>query len=44
MAEATLAIAAMVQSFHVALADDQKVMPKLVVTTQPDRAPALPRA
>ena len=39
MAEATLILAALVQSFRVALADDQVVMPRPTVTTQPDRAP-----
>jgi hypothetical protein len=39
MAEATLVLAALVQSFRVALVDDQEVMPKPVITTQPDRAP-----
>jgi hypothetical protein len=39
MAEATLVLAALVQSFHIALVDDQEVMPKPVITTQPDRAP-----
>ncbi len=40
MAEATLVLAALVQSFRIALAGDREVMPKPVVTTQPDRAPA----
>ncbi len=40
MAEATLVLAALVQSFRIALLDDQEVMPKPIVTTQPDRAPA----
>ena len=39
MAEATLVLAALVQSFHIALVDNQEVMPKPVITTQPDRAP-----
>jgi cytochrome P450 len=39
MAEATLVLAALVQSFRIALADDREVMPKPSVTTQPDRAP-----
>ncbi len=39
MAEATLALAALVQSFRIALADEREVMPKPTVTTQPDRAP-----
>ena len=39
MAEATLVLAALVQSFRIALVDDLEVMPKPVVTTQPDRAP-----
>ena len=47
MAEATLVLAALVQSFRVALADNQVVMPRPTVTTQPDRPPAFllePRA
>ncbi len=47
MAEATLVLAALIQSFRVALADDLPVMPRPVITTQPDRAPAFlltPRA
>jgi cytochrome P450 len=40
MAEATLVLAALVQSFRVALDGDQKVTPKPVVTTQPDRPAA----
>ena len=47
MAEATLNSAALVQSFRVALADGQVVMPRPTVTTQPDQAPAFlltPRA
>jgi len=39
MAEATLVLAALVQSFRIALIGDQEVMPRPVVTTQPDRAP-----
>ncbi len=39
MAEATLVLAALIQSFHIALVDDREVMPKPVVTTQPDREP-----
>ena len=39
MAEATLVLAALVQSFRIALIGDQEVMPKPVVTTQPDHAP-----
>jgi cytochrome P450 len=39
MAEATLVLAALVQSFRIALVDDQEVMPKPVITIQPDRAP-----
>jgi unspecific monooxygenase len=39
MAEATLVLAALVQSFRIALVDNQEVMPRPVVTTQPDRAP-----
>ncbi len=39
MAEATLVLAALVQSFRVAMSGDQEVMPRPVVTTQPDRAP-----
>ena len=39
MAEATLVLAALVQSFRIALADDWEVMPKPAVTTQPNRAP-----
>jgi len=42
MAEATLVLAALVQSFRIALADDQEVMPKPIVTTQPDRGACLP--
>ncbi len=47
MAEATLVLAALVQSFKVALRDNQVVMPRPIVTTQPDRPPAFllePRA
>ena len=47
MAEATLVLAALVQSFRVALADDHEVMPRPIITTQPDRPPAFlltPRA
>lgn len=47
MAEATLILAALVRSFRLALADDQAVMPRPTVTTQPDRAAAFlltPRA
>jgi cytochrome P450 len=40
LAEATLVLAALIQSFRVALADDQPVMPRPIITTQPDRAPA----
>ena len=40
MVEATLILAALVQSFRMALADNQVVMPKPVVTTEPDREPA----
>ena len=39
MAEATLVLAALVQSFRIALVGGQEVMPRPVVTTQPDRAP-----
>ena len=39
MAEATLVLAALVQAFRIALIGDQEVMPRPVVTTQPDRAP-----
>jgi unspecific monooxygenase len=39
MAEATLVLAALVQTFRIALAENREVMPKPVVTTQPDRAP-----
>ena len=39
MAEATLVLAALVQAFRIALVDDQVVMPRPAVTTQPDRAP-----
>ncbi len=39
LAEATLVLAALVQSFRIALVGDQEVMPKPIVTTQPDRAP-----
>ena len=39
MAEATLVLAALVQSFRIALIDNLEVMPKPVVTTQPDRSP-----
>ena len=39
MAEATLLLAALVQSFRISLVGDLEVMPKPVVTTQPDRAP-----
>ncbi len=39
MAEATLVLAALVQSFRIALDDDREVMPKPLITTQPDRAP-----
>jgi cytochrome P450 len=38
LAEATLVLAALAQSFRIALVGDQEVMPKPVVTTQPDRA------
>jgi unspecific monooxygenase len=47
MVEATLVLAALVQSFRMTLADDHEVMPKPILTTQPDRAPAFlltPRA
>jgi cytochrome P450 len=39
MAEATLVLAALVQSFRITLTGDKEAMPKPVVTTQPDRAP-----
>jgi len=39
MAEATLVLAGLVQSFRITLTGDEEVMPKPVVTTQPDRAP-----
>jgi unspecific monooxygenase len=39
MAEATLVLAALVQAFRISLIGDQEVMPRPVVTTQPDRAP-----
>jgi len=39
MAEATLVLAALVQAFRIALIGDQEVMPRRVITTQPDRAP-----
>ncbi len=39
LAEATLVLAALVQSFRIAIIGDQDVMPRPVVTTQPDRAP-----
>ena len=39
MAEATLVLAALVQSFRIALVGDLEVMPRPVVTTQPDQAP-----
>jgi hypothetical protein len=39
MAEATLVLAALVQSFRIALVDDREVIPKPIITIQPDRAP-----
>jgi unspecific monooxygenase len=39
MAEATLVLAALVQSFRIVLVGGQAVMPRPVVTTQPDLAP-----
>ncbi len=39
LAEATLVLAALVQAFRIALADEREVMPKPIVTTQPDRSP-----
>ncbi len=39
LAEATLVLAALVQSFRIALVGDREVMPKPIVTTQPDHAP-----
>ncbi len=39
MAEATLVLAALAQAFRIGLADDRPVMPRPIITTQPDRAP-----
>ena len=40
LTEATLALAALVQAFHITLAPGPPVTPVAVVTTRPDRAPA----
>ena len=40
LTEATLVLARLVQRYHIALEDDEPVMPVAVVTTQPSRAPA----
>jgi unspecific monooxygenase len=39
LVEATLALAKLVGTFHIELADRAPVMPIGVVTTQPDRSP-----
>jgi cytochrome P450 len=39
LAEATLVLAALTRSFHIARADATPVLPVAIVTTQPDHAP-----
>jgi unspecific monooxygenase len=39
LTEATLVLAAIVRAFGIARADDEPVMPRGIVTTQPDRSP-----